>query len=52
MIRRELEIIVTPDRMEVVRADDTLVLSGDDNKIEQMLTEAHKMKREDEEEEQ
>src|SRR5512137_963721 len=51
MIQREREVIVTPDRMEVVRADDTLVLSGNDLKIEQMLTEAHKMRRGEEEEE-
>jgi trk system potassium uptake protein TrkA len=50
MIQREREIIVTPDRMEVVRAEDTLILSGNDLKIEQMLTEAHKMKRGEEEE--
>ncbi len=51
MIHREREVIVTPDRMEVVRAEDTLLLSGNDLKIEQMLTEAHKMKRGEEEEE-
>jgi trk system potassium uptake protein TrkA len=51
MIHREREIIVTPDRMEVVRAEDTLLLSGNDLRIEQMLTEAHKMKRGEEEEE-
>jgi trk system potassium uptake protein TrkA len=50
MIYREREIIVTPDRMEVVRAEDTLILSGNDLKMEQMLTEAHKMKRGEEEE--
>jgi trk system potassium uptake protein len=51
MIHREREVIVTPDRMEVIRAEDTLLLSGNDLKIEQMLTEAHKMKRGEEEEE-
>jgi trk system potassium uptake protein TrkA len=51
MIHREREVIVTPDRMEVVRAEDTLILSGNDLKMEQMLTEAHKMKRGEEEEE-
>jgi trk system potassium uptake protein TrkA len=51
MIHREREVIVTPDRMEVIRAEDTLLLSGNDLKIEQMLTEAHKMKRSEEEEE-
>lgn len=50
MIQREREIIVTPDRMEVVRANDTLVLSGNDLRIEQMLTEAHKTRREEDEE--
>ena len=51
IIQREREIIVTPDRMEVVRANDTLVVSGNDLRIEQMLTEARKIKREEEEEE-
>ena len=51
IIQREREIIVTPDRMEVVRADDTIVVSGNDGKIEQMLTEARKIKRGEEEEE-
>jgi len=51
MIHREREVMVTPDRMEVIRAEDTLLLSGNDLKIEQMLTEAHKMKRGEEEEE-
>jgi len=51
MIYREREIIVTPDRMEVVRAEDTLILSGNDLNMEHMLTEAHKMKRGEEEEE-
>ncbi len=50
IIQREREVIVTPDRMEVVRANDTLVVSGNDLKIEQMLVEARKMKREEEEE--
>ena len=50
IIQREREVIVTPDRMEVIRAEDTLVVSGNDLKIEQMLTEARKMKREEEEE--
>jgi len=51
MIYRERDIIVTPDRMEVVRAEDTLILSGNDLNMEHMLTEAHKMKRGEEEEE-
>jgi trk system potassium uptake protein TrkA len=48
LIQREREIIVTPDRMEVVRDNDILVVSGNDSKIEQMLTEARKTKREEE----
>ena len=50
IIQRAHEVIVTPDRMEVVRAEDTLVVSGNDLKIEQMLTEARKVRREEEEE--
>lgn len=50
IVQREREVIVTPDRMEVVRANDVLVVSGNDLKIEQMLTEARKIKREEDEE--
>ena len=49
MIQREREIIITPDRMEVIRDNDILLVSGNDSKIEQCLTEARKMKREEEE---
>ncbi len=50
IIQREREVIVTPDRMEVIRADDVLVVSGSDLRIEQMLTEARRIRREEEEE--
>ncbi len=50
IIQREREVIVTPDRMEVVRANDVLLVSGNDLKIEQMLTEARKARREEDEE--
>ena len=50
IVQREREVIVTPDRMEVVRANDVLVVSGNDLKIEQMLVEARKIKREEDEE--
>lgn len=51
MIQREREVIVTPDRMEVIRDNDILVVSGDDSNIERMLTEARKIQSEEELEE-
>lgn len=51
LIRREREVIVSPDRMEVVRPDDVLIVSGSDVHLEQLLIEARKAaKAEDEEE--
>lgn len=51
LLQREREIIVSPDRMEVIRLDDVLIVSGNDSRLEQLLTEARKPIREEEEEE-
>jgi trk system potassium uptake protein TrkA len=51
LLQREREIIVSPDRMEVVKPDDVLIVSGNDSRLEQLLTEARKPIREEEEEE-
>jgi len=40
LIKREKEVVVTPDRSEVVKQGDVLILSGNDDKLEQLLTEA------------
>jgi trk system potassium uptake protein TrkA len=40
LIRREKEVIVTPDRAEMIRPDDVLIVAGNDDKLEQLLTEA------------
>ncbi len=50
LIRREREVIVGPDRMEVVRPDDIIIVSGSDVHLEQLLTEARKAPKEDDEE--
>src|SRR4030042_396852 len=50
LIRREREVIVSPDRMEVVRPDDILIVSGSDVHLEQLMTEARKAAKEDDEE--
>jgi len=50
LLQREREIIVSPDRMEVIRLDDVLIVSGNDSRLEQLLTEARKPIREEEEE--
>ena len=42
LIQRENEVIVTPDRNEVVKPDDVMVVAGNDDKLEQLLTEAKK----------
>jgi uncharacterized protein with PhoU and TrkA domain len=52
LIRREKEVIVGPDRMEVVRPDDIIIVSGSDVHLEQLLTEARKSPKEDDEEDQ
>lgn len=51
LLQREREIIVSPDRMEVIKLDDVLIVSGNDSRLEQLLTEARKPIREAEEEE-
>jgi trk system potassium uptake protein len=52
LIRREREVIVGPDRMEVVRPDDIIIVSGSDVHLEQLLTEARKAPKADDEEDQ
>jgi trk/ktr system potassium uptake protein len=42
LIQRKNEVIVTPDRAEMVKPDDILVVAGSDDKLEQLLTEAKK----------
>lgn len=51
LIRREREVIVSPDRMEVVRPDDILIVSGSDVNLEQLMTEARKTPKVEDEEE-
>lgn len=51
LLQREREIIVCPDQMEVIKLDDVLIVSGNDSRLEQLLTEARKPIREEEEEE-
>jgi trk system potassium uptake protein TrkA len=50
LIRREREVIVGPDRMEVVRPDDIIIVSGTDVHLEELLTEARKAPKADDEE--
>jgi trk system potassium uptake protein TrkA len=50
LIRREREVIVGPDRMEVVRPDDVIIVSGTDMHLEELLTEARKAPKADDEE--
>ena len=49
LIQREKEIIVTPDHMEVVRPDDIMIVSGNDDRLEELLTEARKVRLPEEE---
>lgn len=42
LIQRKNEVIVTPDRAEIVKPDDILVVAGSDDKLEQLLAEAKK----------
>jgi trk system potassium uptake protein TrkA len=42
IIQHDKEIVVYPDRSEVVKKDDVLILAGYDEKLEQLLTEAPK----------
>src|SRR4030042_255983 len=51
LIKREKEIIVSPDRMEVVSPGDILVVSGRDVHLEQLLAEARKPRKLEDEEE-
>jgi trk system potassium uptake protein TrkA len=51
LIKREKEIIVSPDRMEVVSPGDILIVSGNDVRLEQLLAEARKPRKLDDEEE-
>jgi trk system potassium uptake protein TrkA len=51
LLQREREVIVCPDQMEVIKPDDVLIVSGNDSRLEQLLTEARKPIREEEEEE-
>jgi trk system potassium uptake protein TrkA len=46
LIQREKGIIVTPDRSEVVKAGDVLIMAGSDDKLEQFLAEGKKYKQE------
>jgi len=50
LIRRGNGVIVTPDRTEVVREGDILIVSGSDDKLEQFLHEAKKNEKERKEE--
>jgi trk system potassium uptake protein TrkA len=50
LIRRGHGVIVTPDRTEVVREGDILIVSGSDDKLEQFLHEANKNEKERKEE--
>jgi trk system potassium uptake protein TrkA len=40
LIQRENEIIITPDRSEMVKSNDSMVIVGSDENIEQLVTEA------------
>lgn len=44
LIQRGKEVIVTPDRAEVVRQGDVLILAGSDEKLEQFMAETKKRK--------
>jgi trk/ktr system potassium uptake protein len=46
LIQRGKEVIVTPDRAEVVRLGDVLIVSGSDEKLEQFMAETKKPKEE------
>jgi len=40
LIQRKKEVILTPDRTEVIQPDDVLLLAGNDDKLEEFLDEA------------
>jgi trk system potassium uptake protein len=42
LIQRQKEVIITPDRMETIQEGDILLVSGTDNSVESILTEAKK----------
>jgi trk system potassium uptake protein TrkA len=44
LIQRENEVIVTPDKAEVLQADDIMILSGTDDKLVKMLTDFRERK--------
>ena len=47
LIQRENEVIVTPDKTEVVQSDDIMILSGSDEKLVKMLDEFRNKKNND-----
>ena len=47
LIQRGKEVIVTPDRAEIVRQGDVLILAGSDEKLEQFMAETKKHKAEE-----
>jgi trk system potassium uptake protein TrkA len=51
LLQREKEIIIQPDRMEVIRPEDILITAGDDAKLEELLVEAKRPRPEEEEQE-
>lgn len=42
LIQRESEVIVTPDKTELVKPDDIMVVAGDDEKLRQLMVDAKK----------
>ena len=44
LMQRGKEIIVTPDRSEIVKEGDVLIISGNDDRLEQLLNEARRGK--------
>ena len=44
LIQRENEVIVTPDKTEVLQPDDIMILSGNDEKLVKMLEDFREMK--------
>jgi len=46
LVQRGKEVIVTPDRAEIVRQGDVLIVSGSDEKLEQFMAESRKRKEE------
>jgi len=50
LLQREKEVIIQPDRMEVIRPEDILIVYGNDSKLEELLVEAKRPRPEEEEE--